>query len=82
MKHHKHEFVEKYQGLKGVGMDRETDQNTLIYLLQKFSDDNVMAVLSKRLTDQELNEIVDLIYRLLKKHLSEEEYHDLFLKED
>ncbi|MBW1763489.1 MAG: cytoplasmic protein, partial [Deltaproteobacteria bacterium] len=35
---HSHKFVEEYEGLVGFGMDRETDENTLIYYLQKFSD--------------------------------------------
>ncbi len=81
MEKHSHKFVEEYQGLKGIGLDRETDENTLVFLLQKFSDDQLMQVLSKRLTDQEINDVVDMIYRLLKMHLSEKEYHALFLKD-
>jgi hypothetical protein len=79
---HSHRFVEVYQGMIGFGLDRETDENTTICYLQKFSDDALMQQLIKRLSDDELQEIFDLITRLLKKHLSNSEYHDLFLKDD
>ena len=79
---HTHNFIETYQGLVGYGADRETDENTIIYYLQKFSDDGLMATLTKRMTDGELEEIFNLINRLLKNHLTDSEYHNLFLKED
>jgi serine phosphatase RsbU (regulator of sigma subunit) len=46
-----------------------------------FSDDRLIKVLTGRMTDQELEEIYNLINRLLKNHLNESEYHKLFLKE-
>jgi DNA-binding cell septation regulator SpoVG len=79
---HTHNFVETYQGLVGYGADRETDENTVVYYLQKFSDDRFMAMMTKRMTDEELLELFELINRLLRKHLSESEYHKLFLKDD
>ncbi len=79
---HSHDFVENYSGLVGFGADRETDENTVIYYLQKFSDDRFMSVMIKRMTDAELEEIFELIHRLMKKHLTESEYHRLFLKDD
>jgi peptide methionine sulfoxide reductase MsrA len=78
---HSHNFVESYNGLIGFGADRPTDENTIIYYLQKFSDDNLMQTLIKRLTDDELSEIFTLVTHLLKKHLASAEYHRLFLKE-
>ncbi len=36
---HSHDFIESYDGLVGFGLNRETDENTIIYYLQKFSDD-------------------------------------------
>ena len=68
--------------LVGYGFDRETNENTIIYYLQKFSEDRLMAIITKRMTDGELEEIFNLINRLLKNHLTESEYHNLFLKED
>ncbi|MEJ2282357.1 MAG: cytoplasmic protein [Desulfobacterales bacterium] len=78
---HTHNFVETYDGLVGYGADRETDENTVVYYLQKFSDDKFMALMAKRMTDAELLELFDLINRLLKNHLTESEYHTLFLKQ-
>jgi hypothetical protein len=41
-----------------------------------------MATMTKRMTDEELLELFELINRLLRKHLAESEYHALFLKDD
>ena len=77
-----HNFVETYQGLIAFGWDREMDEQSLICYLQMFSDDTLMKTIVSRFTDSEINEIQDLIHRLLKTHCSESEYHRLFLKED
>ena len=82
MKRHSHDFVETSDGLVGFGADRQTDENTVVIYLQKFSDDLLMKTLIKRLSENELSEIFDLMTRLLKAHLSDTEYHDLFLKEE
>lgn len=81
MASHSHQFVETYQGLIGFGLDRETDENTVVYYLQKFSDDQLMAVLIKRLSDDELAAIFEMLSSHLSRHLCEDEYHRLFLKE-
>jgi hypothetical protein len=52
---HSHKFVETYEGLVGFGADRETDENTVVYYLQKFSDDRLMKTIIKRLSDEELS---------------------------
>jgi len=82
MPKHTHDFVESYQGLVGYGADRETDENTLIFYIQKFSDDRFMSFITKRMTDEEMLELFDLLNRLLKNHLTEAEYHRLFLKDE
>ncbi len=82
MAKHTHSLVETYDGLVGFGLDRKTDEKTTIYYLQKFSDDELMEHLIVRLTDDELNEIFSTLTRLLKKHLTNPEYHSLFLKDD
>ena len=79
---HTHNFVETYDGLVGFGLDRETNENTVIYYLQKFSDDALMDQLRKRLADEDLSDLFNMLSSLLRKHLSENEYHALFLKED
>ena len=81
MRKHSHNYVETYNGLTGFGLDRETDETTIICYLQKFSDDTLMKELVKRLTDEELEEIFSLLTRLLRKHLTDSEYHILFLKD-
>ena len=81
MVQHTHHFVEEYDGLVGFGMDREGDENTVVYYLQKFSDDALMNLMKNRLSQEELEEVFNLTTRLLKTHLSEEEYHRYFLKD-
>ena len=78
---HKHQFVEDYDGLVGFGLDRETDEKTLTWYLQKFSDDDHMAMIRERLSEEDLKSLFDLLGGLLKKYLSEEEYHRVFLKD-
>jgi hypothetical protein len=78
---HSHRFVEDYEGFIGFGLDRESDENTLVYYLQKISDDLLAKTLMRRLTDQERQDLFDMLSRLLKTHLSEDEYHRLFLKD-
>jgi hypothetical protein len=82
MVQHSHHFVETYDGLVGYGLDRETNENTLVYYLQKFSDDELMKVLMSRLSDMEMDDMFDRISALLNRYLTEEEYHRLFLKQE
>ena len=79
---HKHQFVDDYDGVAGFGLDRETNEKTLTWYLQKFSDDEHMALIRERMSEEDLKTLFDLLGRLLKKYLSEEEYHRVFLKEE
>jgi hypothetical protein len=79
---HSHAFVEHYEGLVGFGLDRETDEKSLMVYLQKFSDDALLAALVPRLSDIEIQELFERISLLIKKHLQEAEYHRLFLKDE
>ena len=81
MRRHQHEFVETYEGMMGFGYSREEDERSLIAFLQKFSDDDLMKLLSRRVTDLEIEELVGFLTGLLKRYLSDEEYHLFFLKE-
>ena len=76
-----HNFIHNYKGLGAFGMDRETDEETLMFYLQKFSEDSFMKAFLPRLEDPELEEVYLLINTLLKRHISEDEYHALFLKD-
>jgi len=79
---HTHNFVDDYDGLVGFGLDRETDEKTIRYYLQKFSDDQVMEKIIPLMSDQELERVFELVTGLLKEHLTEPEYHRVFLKEE
>ncbi len=81
MAKHSHRFVETFDGMVGFGLDRQTDEDTVQFYLQKFSDDDLMKTMLKRMTDEELAELFEVISRMLKEHLSEPEYHELFLKD-
>ena len=81
-KKHSHDFVESYDGLVGYGLNRETDENTLAYYLQKFSDDRHVKAILKRMSDEDMDKLFNDICGLLKKYLKEEEYHELFLKDE
>ncbi len=81
MAKHAHRFVEDYDGFIGFGLDHESDAYTLIYYLQKISDDTLARTLVPRLTEAERRDLFDMLTGLLKTHLSEDEYHRLFLKD-
>ncbi len=80
MSQHDHTFVEDYDGLVGFGLDRATDEATIMVYLQKFSDDQVLKTIIPRLSQEELEEVFDLLSRLLAQRLTKDEYEDFFLK--
>jgi hypothetical protein len=81
MKKDTHHFIHGYKGLGAFGMDRKTDEETIQFYLQKFSEDHFMSQFLPRLTSSDLESIYFFVNDLLKKHLTEDEYHDLFLKD-
>ena len=81
MKKDTHDFIQEYKGLGAFGLDRETDEETIMFYLQKFSEDLFLKTLLPRLSDQELEEIYLFVNTKLKQHISEDEYHSLFLKD-
>jgi hypothetical protein len=80
MAKHSHDFVETFDGFLGFGLDRQSDEHAVQLYLQKFSDDRLMEVIVKRMSDEDLTEVFELIGKMLRKHLTEQEYHQLFLK--
>jgi len=64
------------------GLDRETDERSLAEFLQHFSDERLTKVLIPRMSEEEINQIVDLLGIIMKNNLSENEYHSLFLHEE
>jgi quinol monooxygenase YgiN len=81
MRRYQHDFVETYEGILAFGYSREEDERSLVAFLQKFSDDDLMKLLSSRMSQAEIENLVDLLTGLMKKHLSEKEYHRYFLKD-
>ncbi len=81
MKKDSHQFVQEYKGLGAFGMSRKDDEETIMFYLQKFSEDSFMKTLLPRLSNEELEEIYFWVNNFLKKHISEDEYHSLFLKD-
>jgi hypothetical protein len=61
------------------GWDRATDEQSCQAFLSRFSNPRFLSVLAPRLTDQELSALIDHLSGLMKQHLSEGEYHRLFL---
>ena len=80
-KQHNHEFVETYTGLLAQGFNPETDLATLQVYLQKFADDQLLEKLLPRLKSEEINSLFEIINITLRRHLDEQEYHQLFLKD-
>jgi len=81
VKKHNHTFVEEYTGLAGFGLDRQTDEYTITCYVQKFADDELMRVLRARMSDADIEALANMLIKLMKKYLTEEEYHTLFLKD-
>lgn len=78
---HSHRFVEEYDGPVAFGLEPEADRATLTWYLQKFADDRNMALMRERMSEADTAALFDHLGGLLKKYLSEREYHEVFLKE-
>lgn len=64
------------------GMDRETDERSLVRFVLRFARPGVLAALAPRLDEAEILALVDTLSLTLKKHLTDREYHLLFLRDD
>lgn len=61
------------------GLNPQLDQESFSTFLQLAGRPEFSAFLSKKLTEQEIHAFVDFFTGLLKRHLTEDEYHTLFL---
>jgi len=61
------------------GLNRETDERSLAIFLKLFSRDELLQTLIPRLGDDEIIQLVDQLTTVLRNHLQEAEYHELFL---
>ena len=64
------------------GFDRTTDEQSLGAFLRRFSDPELLQALLPRISDEEISATVDFLTGILHKHLTEKEYHSLFLAEE
>lgn len=64
------------------GLDRATDEQSLITFLKQFSEDRLLGTLVPLMSEEEIHQVVDLLTMVMRNHLSGEEYHSLFLGED
>lgn len=62
------------------GLNRQEDERSLAGLLHQFANPRLTSVLIPRLSDPEINQLVTTLSNLLRTHLSEQEYHTLFLE--
>ncbi len=63
------------------GLDLELDRQSLAVFLQLAGDRKFTELFSSRLSSNEILKYVDDFTGLLKKHLKEEEYHNIFLQD-
>jgi len=61
------------------GLNRQTDEQSLAIFLRLFSRDALLQTLIPRLSDEEITDLVDQLTLVLRNHLQEGEYHELFL---
>ncbi len=64
------------------GLNRETDEQSLAAFLEHFAEKQLTEVLIPRMSDHEIDQTLEQLMQLLRKHLSDEEYHKLFLNEE
>jgi hypothetical protein len=63
------------------GLNQQLDQQSFSCFLQLAGRQEFADFLSQRLSEQEIHGFVDFFTALLKRSLSEEEYHHLFLQD-
>lgn len=79
MERSSHNFFKEYKGPIAFGLSREVDEASFKVFLQKFSSDQILEVLCPRLAQEELDGIVEMLTQVMRKHLTDREYHTLFL---
>ncbi|MBA3006203.1 MAG: hypothetical protein KJ900_11660 [Proteobacteria bacterium] len=64
------------------GLNPQLDQQSLSSFLQLAGRQEFADFLSQRLSEEEIHAFVDFFTGILKRNLSEEEYHRLFLQDE
>lgn len=63
------------------GLNTELDRESLSCFLQLLGRKELADILAGRLSSEEIGEFVQFTTGILKKNMSEDEYHELFLCE-
>lgn len=63
------------------GLSRQLDERSISAYLQLIGRKEMADTLALRLTETEIHAIVDLFTVVMKRHLKEKEYHELFLRD-
>ena len=63
------------------GLSDQLDKESFSCFLQLAGNKELADVLSRRLSSEEINDFVNRFMDLLRRYLSEEEYHRLFLQD-
>ncbi|WP_457573448.1 hypothetical protein [Desulfolithobacter sp.] len=61
------------------GLNRQTDEESLAAFLRLFSRPQLLETLIPRLSEEEIHHLVETLTGLMRTHLEEVEYHELFL---
>lgn len=64
------------------GLNREHNERSFSLFLQLIGNRELADVLAKRLSDEEIERFVADFTQLIRQHLTEDEYHQLFLQEE
>jgi hypothetical protein len=63
------------------GLSEETDRSSLAVFLQLCGQKEFADLFAARLSSLEIEELTNQIMQLLRRHLSEDEYHAVFLQD-
>lgn len=64
------------------GLSTKLDQESIACFLQLLGRKELAETLAKRLSSVEIEELVQFATGLMKKNMTEDEYHELFLQEE
>ncbi len=61
------------------GLDPETDRRSLAAFVRRFASPRVIGTLAARMEGEDITRLVAELTGVLRRHLSHDEYHRLFL---
>ncbi len=64
------------------GLSEQLDKESLACFLQLAGNKKFADVFASRLSSKEIDDLVGSFMSLLRRHLSEDEYHSLFLQDE